>query len=201
MNSAIHDLIRRPLATAREHARGIAALFKLVREGRLAEIDRLGERGRIMGLFQITRFQSPRHHYEGIAYDIGKPFANIFVNVGLVDVWSLVTNQASKTAFSNANAYLGVGDSSTAAAVGQTDLQSASNKTRIAMNASYPNAPSNGLEQWQSTFASGNANYSWNEFAIFNASSSGDMLNRSVSSQGTKVSGQSWQLTYSFTLS
>jgi hypothetical protein len=186
----------RVLGAFREHVDGIAAFFKLLRQGRLGELKRLDERGKIGGLFQISRYDE-----KGRLYDVGKPFPNIFVNVGLVDVWDLVTNQGGKTPFSNANAFLGVGDSNAAPAVGQTDLQAAVNKKRNAMNGGFPNAPVNGLEQWQATFASADANFSWQEFALFNAGAAGDMLNRSVSNQGTKVSGQSWQLTYNFTLS
>lgn len=42
------------------------------------------------------------------------------------------------TYFSNAQAALGVGDSTTAEAATQTDLQAATNKLRVAMDASYP---------------------------------------------------------------
>jgi len=179
----------------REHARGVAAFFKLLKEGRLKDLDAIMEQGKAVGLFQIDRFDE-----NGKLFDRGKPFHNIFVNTGLAEVWKLVTAQGG-TAFSNANAYLGVGDSSTAPAVSQTDLQAATNKLRKAMNASYPNAPANGLEQWQSDFTGSDANYAWNEFAVFNASSAGVMMDRATSTQGTKTSGQTWRLTFSFTLS
>lgn len=179
----------------KEYARGISAFFKLLRSGRLKDIDQVLERGKTLGLFQIDRFDE-----NGKLYDHGKPFHNIFVNTGLAEVWKLITAQGG-TAFSNANANLGVGDSSTAPAVGQTDLQAATNKLRKAMNATYPNAPVNGLEQWQSDFTGAEANYSWQEFAVFNAAAAGVMMDRAISNQGTKTSGQTWRLTFSFTLS
>lgn len=178
-----------------EHARGIAAFFKLLREGRLKDLDTIMERGKTLGLFQIDRFDE-----SGRLFDRGKPFHNIFVNTGLAEVWKLVTAQGG-TAFSNANANLGVGDSSTTTLVTMTDLQAATNKLRKAMNASYPNAPANGLEQWQSDFTGSEANFSWQEFGVFNASSAGVMMDRATSNQGTKTSGQTWRLTFSFTLS
>lgn len=179
----------------KEHARGVAAFFRLLRDGRLKDLPEMMERGKIAGIFQIDRFDAA-----GRLYDHGKPFHNIFVNVGLAAVWNLVTAQGG-TAFSNANARLGVGDSNAAPAVAQTDLQAASNKLRKAMNATYPVAPVNGLEQWQSDFTGAEANFSWQEFAIFDAGAAGTMMNRSISNQGTKTSGQTWRLTYSFTLS
>lgn len=115
-------------------------------------------------------------------------------------------NPDTTVKFNNANTYLGVGDSSTAAATSQTDLQAATNKLRKAMDSTYPAIQGeNGATDRQfivrSTFGSSDANFSWQEFAIFNASSSGTMLDRFVSNQGTKVSGQVWQLTVTVTFS
>lgn len=105
---------------------------------------------------------------------------------------------AAVTAFNNANAHIGVGDSTTAFAVGQTDLQAASNKTRKAMDATFPSGGSNVIV-FRSTFGQSDANFAWNEWAVFNASSGGTMLNRKVESLGTKTSTQTWQFTTTLT--
>lgn len=105
---------------------------------------------------------------------------------------------AGVTAFNNANAHIGVGDSSTAFAVGQTDLQASSNKLRKAMDATYPSGGSNVIT-FRSTFGTSDANFAWNEWAVFNASSSGTMLSRKVESLGTKTSTQTWQFTVTLT--
>ncbi len=105
---------------------------------------------------------------------------------------------AAVTAFNNANAYIGVGDSTTAFAVGQTDLQAATNKLRKAMDATYPSGASNVIT-FRSTFATGDANYAWQEWGVFNASSAGTMLNRKVESLGTKTNTQTWQFTVTLT--
>lgn len=124
---------------------------------------------------------------------------NLLVTVGITALLNLLKGDA-ETAFSNANSYLGVGDSSTAAAVGQTDLQAATNKLRKAMNSSYPldSAPT---IDFQSTFGSSEANFAWEEVATFNASSAGDMLNRKVQALGTKSAGATWTLTETITWS
>lgn len=101
---------------------------------------------------------------------------------------------AAVTPFNNANSYLGVGDSSTAFAVGQTDLQAATNKMRKAMDATYPSGAANVIT-FRSTFATGDANWAWNEWGTFNASSAGTMLTRKVESLGTKTNTQTWQFT------
>lgn len=105
---------------------------------------------------------------------------------------------AAVTAFNNANSYLGVGDSTTAHAVGQTDLQAASNKMRKAMDATYPQGAANVLT-FRSTFATGDANWAWQEWGTFNAASGGTMLNRKVESLGTKTNTQTWQFTTTLT--
>lgn len=99
----------------------------------------------------------------------------------------------SITPFNAANAYIGVGDSNTAAAVAQTDLQAASNKLRKAQDASYPQRSTRTLS-FRSTFGTSEANFAWEEWGVFNASSSGTMLARVVESLGTKPNTQSWQM-------
>lgn len=103
------------------------------------------------------------------------------------------------TPFNNANAYIGVGDSTTAYANTQTDLQAATNKTRKAMEATYPQRAANVLT-FRSLFGTGDANYAWQEWGVFNGSSGGSMLNRRVESLGTKTSAQTWQLTVTLTV-
>lgn len=105
---------------------------------------------------------------------------------------------AAVTAFNNANAYLGVGDSTTAHAVGQTDLQAATNKMRKAMDATYPSGAANVIT-FRATFGTSDANWAWQEWGTFNASSGGTMLNRKVESLGTKTSTQTWQFTTTLT--
>jgi len=106
---------------------------------------------------------------------------------------------AAYTTFANANAHIGVGDSSTAFAAAQTDLQAASNKLRKAMDATYPQQSTNVLT-FQSTFSTSEANWAWEEWGVFNASSSGTMLCRKVEALGTKTSAQSWQINVAITV-
>lgn len=95
------------------------------------------------------------------------------------------------THFDNTNARIGVGDSTTAFAVAQTDLQAVTNKFRKGMDASYPTTVGNVLT-FQSTFATTEANFAWQEWGIFNAAAAGTMLSRLVENNGTKISGQTW---------
>jgi hypothetical protein len=106
------------------------------------------------------------------------------------------------TAWTNALAALGVGDSNTAADPTQTDLQAATNKTYKAMDATYPTNPCVSQQLVaRSTFGSADANYVWNEIVLRNGVSSGTCLNRKVQAMGTKASGTTWVATLTITLS
>lgn len=108
---------------------------------------------------------------------------------------------ATGTFFNNANSSIGVGDSTTAHAFSQTDLVAATNKFRKPMDATYPQVATNVIT-FRSTFATGDANFAWQEWGVFNTTSAsgGTMMNRKVESLGTKTSAQSWQFTVTITL-
>lgn len=156
-------------------------------------------------LWTIRKFESDEAQHawergEGQPYETIEIEGNLLLNEGIAELWDLVCGLGSPTAFSNANARLGVGDSSTAESANQTDLQAATNKTYKAMSASYPQR-SGQTVTWRAVFASGDANYAWNEFCVDNGSTAGKTLNRKVSAQGTKAVGQSWTLDLAITLS
>jgi hypothetical protein len=124
---------------------------------------------------------------------------NLLMTNGANALWTALTGGAI-TAYNNANSYIGVGDSSAAESASQTDLQATTNKLRKAMDATYPSVSTNQVT-FRSTFGSADANFTWNEWAVFNAGSGGTMLNRKVQSLGTKASGSTWQLTVTLSLS
>ena len=189
------------LHMTRDYLYGAAAFYKLLRTGRLREVNKLLESARIAGCFQVTKYENSPARLRGEPYVVGEPFHNLLCTAGLALLWSLTTGQGG-TAFSAANAYLGVGDTATAADPSQTDLQASSNKVRRAMNGTYPATPSGGIEIFQADFGSTYGNWHWQEFGVFNAGpTGGTMLNRAVQDQGTKVAGQTWTLTATITIS
>lgn len=124
---------------------------------------------------------------------------NVLLNEGIALLLSLLTGGAG-TAYDNSNAYLGVGESTTAAAAAQTGLQGSS-KTYKAMESSYPSIASQTVT-FRAVFGSTDANNAWQEFTVVNANSdTGVNLNRKVSDQGTKASGQTWTLDLAITFS
>jgi len=99
--------------------------------------------------------------------------------------------------FTEANSYIGVGDSTTAFAKTQTDLQG-TNKLRKKVDAGYPTISGSTLT-FRATFTTSEANFAWNEWGVFNAASAGTMLNRVVQYNGTKVDSQTWVFTVTVT--
>lgn len=145
------------------------------------------------GIFRVEKFRDG----EEAPYEV-QEFENTYVNTGGAAFLDRLIGTGA-TAFDNTNAYLGVGDSSTSTTSGMTDLQAATNKVRVAMDATFPSR-SGQVMTWKSTFGSGVGNFAWQEFALFNASSGGTMLSRGTQSLGTKASGTTWVLTYTITI-
>ncbi len=137
---------------------------------------------------------------------------NLLMFGGASCLWQALIGNGTGTAgqaltfFNNANAAIGVGDSTAAAAATQTDLQAATNKDRNAMDATYPQhtdgtADANNDIVFRSSFGAAEANFAWQEWGVFNSptAATGRMLNRKVESLGTKTTG-TWTLTVTLTL-
>lgn len=132
-------------------------------------------------------------------YDVEEFGGNLLLNEGITALLTLLTGGA-ETAFNNANARIGVGDSTTAAAATQTDLQAVTNKTYKAMDATYPQV-SGQTVTFRATFGTADANYSWQEFVVDNGAVALKTLNRKVENHGTKASGDTWVVTLTVTIS
>lgn len=134
---------------------------------------------------------------------------NLLTTAGLNRITSLIIGGGGQ-ALTNTAARIGTGNSSTAEAVGQTDLQAAAGSTNRwfqVMDATYP-TQSNGVITLKATFASGDGNYAWSEWGVDIGTptvTSGNtvnatLLNRKVASNGTKASGAVWAFTVTITL-
>jgi hypothetical protein len=149
----------------------------------------------------------------GEPYEIVHGTPQLLMYGGASVQWQTLIGNGTGTAgqnltyFNSANAALGVGDSSTAAAATQTDLQAATNKLRKAMDATYPShtdGTTSGAATitFRSTFATTDANFAWLEWGTFNSptAATGRMLNRAATNLGTKTSASAWQFTVTLTL-
>jgi len=118
---------------------------------------------------------------------------NLWLNSGWTEILKLITG-ASTSHFDATNARIGIGDSDTAAAATQTDLQAATNKTYKSMESNYPTAPSSQTIDFKSKFTTSEGNYVWNEMVLKNAVSS-VCWDRVVTAWGTKTATEIWYMT------
>lgn len=125
---------------------------------------------------------------------------NLLCKNGLNNLWKLLATTGG-TQYKNDTAYIGVGTSTTEATIGDTGL--GANPVYKGMEASYPAISGNNYETctWRALYGSDLANQAWEEFGIFTSNEGANMLNHVVSSQGTKQSGQQWQIDMAITLS
>lgn len=129
---------------------------------------------------------------------------NVLLNAGITRILNLLIGTGATQAFDATHTRIGVGDSSTAATASQTDLQAATNKLWNLVTA--VGTVSSQTVTFTTTFASGDANFAWNEWAIDQGTAQGTTvtapcLDRKVASMGTKTSAGSWVISIAITLS
>lgn len=158
---------------------------------------------KLKGIWTIEKYRARFDEQTGKDIVDEKPFEtfsfhNLATNTGVALMLDLLIG-AGGTVYSNANAYVGIGDSTTAVSASHTDLQASSNKLRVACDSTYPSRASQTVTA-QSTFGTSQANYQWNEIAWFNNSSAGTMFGRAlISSPFTKTSALSVVARYTVT--
>lgn len=134
---------------------------------------------------------------------------NLLTTAGLNRITNLIIGGGG-AAFTNAQAFAGVGDSTTTATVADTALGAATNKWYQAADATNP-TQLNGLITMNCTLGSANGNYAWQEWVWGIATgtltagsslpgTSPILLNHKIQSMGTKVSGSIWTLNATITL-
>lgn len=151
-------------------------------------------------LWTIRKYADDEAYAQRQPFEVREIPGNVLLNEGITELLTLLIGGAG-TAYNNAGAFIGVGDSATAAAAAQTGLQASTNKAWLAMEASYPQV-SGQTVTFRGVAGSGVANFDWNEFSVGNSNDdSGENLNRKVSAEGTKASGQTWTVDVAITLS
>lgn len=131
---------------------------------------------------------------------------NLLLNQGIAHLEDQLIG-ATTNPNNNTETRLGVGNSATAEAATQTDLQAAAgaaNRQFKLMNATFPSRSAQTLS-FQSDYTSGEANFIWNEWCVDSGTAGGTtvtapILNRKVASLGTKATG-TWTLTGTLLLS
>lgn len=148
--------------------------------------------------------------------DVVEEVGNLLTTAGLNRITNLIIGGGG-AAFNNAQAIIGVGSVSTAAVVGDTALGGNGSPTTAyyqGADATYP-TQAGGVITCYSTFASGVANFAWNEWCFGIATgaltpggtlsavgTSPIMLNhKAPAALGTKAAGSSWQAQFTVSLS
>ncbi len=135
--------------------------------------------------------------------------SNLITTAGLARITSLMSAGGGQ-AITATSCRLGVGDSATAALVGDTDLGAASgsgHRQFYIMDATYPTV-SGGVFTFKATFASADAVFVWNEWCVDvgtptvanGTTVAALMLNHKIAAMGTKASGTAWSLLTTATL-
>jgi hypothetical protein len=150
----------------------------------------------VTGEIDYGRFYAENKPYEVVTFN------NLFLTNGIQTLWQLFIGQSGVTPFNSSNAYVGVGDGTTAPAASQTGLMGTNIYFKV-MDSGYPTVSSNTVT-FQATFAGTEANFTWNEFGIANGNNpptAGVLFNRATQSLGTKQSGQTWALRVTLSIS
>jgi hypothetical protein len=171
--------------------------------------------GFLLGLHKFTAYEGDLEY--GIDPDTGlavilnpivwdrAPIKNLIVTNGKNDIMQRLSAGLGTVAAINAFGHLGVGTDSTAAAIGQTQLNpSVAGSTLIqACDASFPSGPSSQVNTYKATFGTGVANFAWNEAGTFNGTTNGTsrMFNRVTFSTINKTSALSIAYTNTLTQS
>lgn len=133
---------------------------------------------------------------------------NLITNAGWTRLMNLLTNQGGTQAYDATHTRIGAGNSNTAEAYTDTDLNaSAGSSNRWFQLVSGAGSLGTRTLAWSATFGSSDGNFAWNEFGIDQGTSSGNtvtapLLNHKAGiAQGTKASGQTWTATATLTFS
>lgn len=143
--------------------------------------------------------------YESIEHS-----GNLLMRGGASLLWEYLKGSGSTAStaakkYFNATAALGVGNSTAAAAATQTALQGGSQSLK-ALTGGFPTHTTGSTAAtvadivYKSTWGTGEGNFAWQEFGLFNKATTGNrrMFNRKVQSFGTKTTAASWTLTVTY---
>lgn len=119
---------------------------------------------------------------------------NLVVTTGLAFIASRMVGTSK-----NVMSHMALGSSTTAAAAGQTDLVSVLG-SRVALASSTITGSDNNKVAFAATFGAGAGTGAVTEAGIFNASSSGDMLCRTVFSVVNKSADDTVSITWTVTI-
>lgn len=146
-------------------------------------------------IWRIKKYASDEDFKKNRVYEEKIIKGNILLNDGIGLLWDLGIGVGG-TPFDNAHSRIGVGDSTIKEDATQIGLQGNHRAYSAMCDVSYPSRNITSVT-WKAIFYGTSANFDWNEFVIDNGTTT---LNRKVSAQGTKTSGQIWTVEVTITI-
>ena len=148
----------------------------------------------------ITKYANDEDYKNNKPYEVVHFEGNELVNEGINFLNTMIATDAKTgTPWSNANANIIVGTGSGAAAAADVEGTFTAGVLKTMMGG-FPTYGTSQKITWKASYGSADANQVWAEFGVLNYASGGELLNRKVSAQGTKTSGQTWELSLEITL-
>lgn len=167
-------------------------------------------------LTRILGYEPTSHDFARFSADpesVTEVDGNILVSTGISNITNLIIGGGGQ-ALTNARSICGVGATATAEVIGNTALGSdGASAYYQGFDATYPTrttvTATNDTLNVVATFASGNANFAWNEWCwatstagtitpgatLTSVATGTQLVNRKTASMGTKASGASWVFT------
>lgn len=161
---------------------------------------RAGDRGFIQpGPRDFTR-------YGILPYEESDPIHNLLTQAGWGRILTNAIGAATAQGWDSTHTRIGVGTGTAAATTGDTSLNATGTSaswSRVTGVGTTGTGTGTARLTFVSTFGTGDANFAWQEFATDQGTAAGvttgnataPLLNRAVSNQGTKASGQTWTAT------
>lgn len=152
------------------------------------------------------------------AREVTEADGNLLTRLGLARIGNLLIGAtgAASQALNATHCRIGVGDDTTAAATTQTDLSAGAGSThrqfKLVDSVTQGTGASSGVTTIVATFSTSQANFAWQEWGIDGGTADGTtvtaetastpgLINRKVSSLGTKTSSASWVFTVTISIS
>lgn len=134
-------------------------------------------------------------------YEVVDTDPNLLLTAGVTALWNLAANIGSPTPWSNANAHIAVGNTSSTAQPAASETALKAEQARSPMVTGYPQVSANVIT-FQASYSTSQANVAWKELAIATGStaSQGVHLNRLVGDWGSKVNSAVWIATMTVSL-
>lgn len=157
----------------------------------------ISENGKWVINWKVDKFYNKTDYENNTPYETATSTQNIILNNGANEMLKIICGIDNRPAYSNSNAKIQVGTSSSPENASQTGLIATSpNMFEKSMEPTYPQVSGRTMV-FKAVFDDGEANFVWNEFSITNGAIN---MNRKVQNLGTKNGGVwSIQITISVT--